>query len=95
MEMSSNYNEELIHSVFERDQNLTESNFSNPWNDPFDSVWLKLITILVYFIELVASMIMMAFVEYETKGLFGHYRTLINQLLSHLYGGVSICESLQ
>ena len=65
------------------------------WNDPFDSFWLKLITLLVYSIELVESVIMMAFVVYETKGLAGHYRTLINQLLSHLYGGVSICESLQ
>ena len=62
------------------------------WNDPFDSIWLKLITILVYSIELVESVIMMAFCYYETKGLFGHYRTLINQLLSHLYGGVSISE---
>ena len=65
------------------------------WNDPFDSFWLKLITLLVYSIELVESVIMMAFVVYETKGLAGHYRTLINQLLSHLYGGVSICESSQ
>ena len=62
------------------------------WNDPFDSVWLKLITLLVYSIELVDSVIMMAFVVYETKGFAGHFRTLINQLLSLLYGGVSICE---
>ena len=62
------------------------------WNDPFDSIWLKLITVLVYSIELVESLIMMAFCYYETKGLFGHYRTLINQLLSHLYGAVSISE---
>ena len=64
------------------------------WKDPFDSLWLQLITLLVYSIELVDSVIMMAFVVYETKGLAGHYRTLINQLLSHLYGGVSICEIL-
>ena len=64
------------------------------WNDPFDSLWLKLLTLLVYSIELVDSLIMMAFVVYETRGLAGHYRTLINQLLSYLYGGVSICEIL-
>ena len=64
------------------------------WKDPFDSLWLKLMTLLVYSIELVDSVIMMAFVVYETNGLAGHYRTLINQLLSHLYGGVSICEIL-
>ena len=62
------------------------------WKDPFDSLWLKLITLLVYSIELVDSVIMMAFVVYETKGFAGHFRTLINQLLSLLYGGVSICE---
>ena len=64
------------------------------WKDPFDSLWLKLMTLLVYSIELVDSVIMMAFVVYETNGLAGHYRTLINQLLSHLYRGVSICEIL-
>ena len=57
--------------------------------DPYHSIWLKLLTILVYFIEVIASIVMLAFVSYETQGLAGHYRTLINQLLSYLYGGVS------
>ena len=57
--------------------------------DPYDSTWLKLITILVYVVEVIASMVMVAFVAFETQGLAGHYRTLINQLLSYLYGGVS------
>ena len=57
--------------------------------DPYDSTWLKLITILVYIVEVIASMVMMAFVAFETQGHAGHYRTLINQLLSYLYGGVS------
>ena len=61
---------------------------TNAWVDPFDSVWLKLVTIVVYIIEVSESVIMMAFVVYETNGYNGHYRTLINQLLSHLYGGV-------
>ena len=60
------------------------------WNDPFDSMGLKIVTIIVYAVEIFASLIMLAFVNYETRGLFGHYRTLINQLLSYLYGGVSI-----
>ena len=59
------------------------------WNDPFDSIWLKIATIIVYAVEIFASLIMLAFVAHETRGLFGHYRTLINQLLSYLYGGVS------
>ena len=57
--------------------------------DPYDSTWLKLITILVYVVEVFASMVMVAFVAFETQGHAGHYRTLINQLLSYLYGGVS------
>ena len=83
------FDEELIFSTFERNMNLTESEmFTNTWVDPFDSVWLKLGTIVVYVIEVLESVIMMAFVVYETNGYNGHYRTLINQLLSHLYGGV-------
>ena len=57
--------------------------------DLFDSIWLKLFTILVYIVEVIASIVMLAFVAYEAKGLAGHFRTLINHLLSYLYGGVS------
>ena len=64
--------------------------------DPYDSIWLKFITILVYGVEVMASIVMVAFVAFETQGFAGHYRTLINQLLSYLYGGVStqICHYL-
>ena len=58
--------------------------------DPYDSIWLKLTTILVYCVEVMASIVMVAFVAFETQGFAGHFRTLINQLLSYLYGGVSI-----
>ena len=69
--------------------NLTKSELiSTDWVDPFDSVWLKVATTVVYAVEVLASVIMMAFVVYETNGYNGHFRTLINQLLSHLYGGV-------
>ena len=38
---------QLVSSSFEIDTNLTESEmFSDIWVDPFDSVWLKLVTIL-------------------------------------------------
>ena len=60
------------------------------WNDPFDSIGLKIVTLIVYAVETFASLIMLAFVDHETRGFFGHFRTLINQLLSYLYGGVSI-----
>ena len=58
------------------------------WTDPYNSIPLKLLTIIIYIIELWASTIMLIFVSYETKGLFGHYRTVINQLLSFGYGAV-------
>ena len=59
------------------------------WTDPYNSIPLKLMTILVYIIEILSSTVMLIFVTYETKGLFGHYRTVINQLLSFGYGAVS------
>ena len=68
------------------------SNFTNifvdpdGFVDPYNSIWLKLITIGIYVVELVASFIMIAFVIYEKD--YGHFRTLINQLLSYLYGTV-------
>ena len=59
------------------------------WTDPYNSIPLKLLTIIIYVIEIWASIVMGIFVTYETKGLFGHYRTVINQLLSYVYGAVS------
>ena len=83
--MKRNLNE--IHGLFEENPLRIEIDISL---DPYGSVWLKLITILVYVVEVIASMVMVAFVAFETQGLAGHYRTLINQLLSYLYGGVRI-----
>ena len=60
------------------------------WTDPYNSIPLKLLTIIIYISEIWASIIMLTFVSYETKGLFGHYRTVINQLLSFGYGAVRI-----
>ena len=56
--------------------------------DPYDSVWLKVIAILSYLIGLVTSVVMNAFVNYE-NGHHGNFRTVINQLLSTLYDVVS------
>ena len=60
------------------------------WTDPYNSIHLKLLTIITYLIEIWASTVMLIFVSYETKGLLGHYRTVINQLLSYAYASVSI-----
>ena len=75
--------ESLIFGIFEIEV------FEEQWGDPYDSVWLKLATICIYAVDVLASLVMLVFVFFETEGLFGHYRTLINQLLSYLYGGVS------
>ena len=83
--MESNSSSGIILANFEEEVKVEVSD----WIDPYDSILLKLFTILVYIIEILASVVMFAFVKYETSGLAGHYRTLINQLLSYLYGVVS------
>ena len=56
------------------------------FEDPYDSLWLKMITVGVYMVEVFSSAVMIAFISFERD--YGHYRTLINQLLSYLYGAV-------
>ena len=97
VKMKSDYNEilfskfeGLVQVWFQKDTNVTKSEFNNDWIDPYDSIWLKMLSVILYAFEIFASLVMMTFVNYESAGYFGHYRTLINQLLSHLYGGVSI-----
>ena len=79
---SSKFIKETLISFFEPDK-------IEVWNDPYNFIPLKLLTIIIYVIEIWASIVMLIFVSYETKGLFGHYRTVINQLLSFGYGAVS------
>ena len=57
--------------------------------DPYDSVWLKIMAIVFYFFGLFASIIMLAFINYE-NGHHGNFRSVINQLLSNLYAVVSL-----
>ena len=56
--------------------------------DPYDSVWLKIIAIFSYYIGFVSSAIMVAFIFYE-NGHHGNFRTVLNQLLSNFYAMVS------
>ena len=58
------------------------------WMDPFDSIILKLLTVIIYIFEILASAIFLTFAMYETRGYAGHYRTVINQLLSSVYAAV-------
>ena len=59
------------------------------WIDPFDSPALKILTGVAYTVGVLASIPILAFVVYETGGYAGHFRTVINQLLSFIYGVVS------
>ena len=59
------------------------------WIDPFDSTALKILTGIAYTVGVLASIPILAFVVYETGGYAGHFRTVINQLLSFIYGVVS------
>ena len=56
--------------------------------DPYDSVWLQLIAVVVYLLIILSSCLMMAFTYYERD--HGHYRTVINQLITNLYTVVCI-----
>ena len=82
--------------------NLTNLNLASfepevieEWIDPFDSTTLRLITVIVYIIGVLASIPLVYFVVYETEGYAGHFRTVINQLLSFLYGAVRMIVLLK
>ena len=76
----------IVDFVIESD---TEIHFTNP----YDSITLKILTSFIYSIEVMAAMIMFSFVSYERSGAAGYYRTVVNQLLAWLYGGVSYSVS--
>ena len=84
----SNQSDCMDFPLISTDFELSENN-NLKFVDPYDSIWLKLTTVGIYAIEIWSAMVKMAFVTFETRGLAGHYRTLINQLLSYLYGAVS------
>ena len=73
-------------SMNDKDLELQQQQLLLP--DPYDSVWLKIIAIFSYYIGLVSSAIMVAFITYE-NGHHGNFRTVINQLLSNMYTMVS------
>ena len=76
-----NWNHDISLNVENSEQHLL-------LQDPYDSIWLKIIAFFSYFIGFIASSIMLAFINYE-KGHHGNFRTVINQLLTNLYAMVS------
>ena len=89
--MINNTKEVCLLENWTRDNSMNDKNLAPQLllQDPFDSVWLKVIAILSYFIGLVNSKIMLVFIKYE-NGHHGNFRTVINQLLSNLYIMVSL-----
>ena len=81
------FNSKFIIGEFQNTDDF-EENEGVGFVDPYDSVWLKIVTVVVYIIEILSSFVIFAFIDYEKH--YGHYRTLINQLLSILYGVVSL-----
>ena len=88
--MINNTKEVCLLENWTRDNSMNDKNTAQQslFQDPFDSVWLKVIAILSYSIGLVNSRIMLVFIKYE-HGHHGNFRTVINQLLSNLYSMVS------
>ena len=87
--MKSNVNSMNFYKILKRSLFVSfEPEEIVEWVDPFDSIFLKLLTVIVYIIEILASTILLTFVIYETRGYAGHYRTVINQILSCGYGAV-------
>ena len=88
--MTNNTEEVFLLENWTRHVSMNEVNLEQQLllQDPYDSIWLKIIAIAAYFIGLVSSAIMLAFINYET-GHHGNFRTVVNQLLSNLYASVS------
>ena len=88
--MTNNTEEVCLLEKWTRYVSMNEVNLEQQLllQDPYDSIWLKIIAVLSYFIGLTNSAIMLAFINYE-NGHHGNFRTVINQLLSNLYASVS------
>ena len=80
--------------VFERFSFTQEENFtafhlkevlnSNVFKDPYQSSHVKGLALISFAINIGASVVLIAFIKYETQGLAGPFRTVINQLVSWL-----------
>ena len=88
--MTNNPEEVCLLENWTRNVSMNEVNLEQQLllQGPYDSIWLKIIAVLSYFIGLTNSAIMLAFINYE-NGHHGNFRTVINQLLSNVYASVS------
>ena len=85
--------EELLNRGEKNTANIVKAGFNQitdeTLEDPYDSIWLQLIAVFVYLLIILSSCLMMAFTYYEQL-YHGHYRTVINQLITNLYNVVCI-----
>ena len=89
MKMTNNTKEICLLENWTQNFSMIEVNLEQMLiQDPYDSIWLKIVAILSYFIGLTNSAIMLAFINYE-NGHHGNFRTVINPLLSNLCAMVS------
>ena len=62
----------LLSEKFIRIDSITYQSGQNlnleKWADPYDSDLLKFVTVLIYLVNVLASIVMVAFVVYETRG---------------------------
>ena len=80
-------------TLFIQNSNLTDK-FGDildktSFRDPFDSVESKMIAIISYIICLLGSLVIFMFVLFETQGLAGPFRSVINQMVSISFTMVS------
>ena len=78
--------ENIVSACIDVDFNQT---IDETLEDPYDSIWLRLIAVFVYLSIIISSCLLMAFTYYEQL-YHGHYRTVINQLITNLYNVVCI-----
>ena len=54
----------------------------NIFEDPFESLWIKISASIAFFCGLAAAIILCLFVFYQRQGYAENYQTVINQLVS-------------
>ena len=80
--MTNNTEEVCLLEKWTRYVSMNEVNLEQQLllQDPYDSIWLKIVAVLSYFIGLTNSAIMLAFINYE-NGHHGNFRTVINSVM--------------
>ena len=61
----------------------------NLFIEPYRELWKKVLGTVFYIIQILAGLIIQAFIIYERDGHAGHFRTALNQLTSWKYLVVS------